>query len=174
MQLVQELDPGTIERLQKQGKFLARTYQAERPGPDQPSHGIFAQQFDCSAAYGQADVRKGRCAKHGQPQLRHRRTANPRWAKFRAAKKAKHVTSISPLVGPCGWPLVFVISLFFRATAPYFDSCAHDSPRQRTACQEEYLAGDFYSSGGENANGKNRHDVRDDDAKIEGRNSNVS
>ena len=29
MQLVQELDSGSIERLTKQGEFLARTYQAE-------------------------------------------------------------------------------------------------------------------------------------------------
>ena len=29
MQLVQEFDAGTIERLTRQGEFLARTYQAE-------------------------------------------------------------------------------------------------------------------------------------------------
>ncbi len=52
--------------------------------------------------------------------------------------------------------------------------CTDDSPGQRTSCQEEYLSGDLYPTGGEDANGKNCHDIRDDDAKIEGRDSNVT
>jgi len=51
MQVAEQLESVTIERLRKQGEFLLRLPGRIRPGPYQPFHGILAQQCDCHATY---------------------------------------------------------------------------------------------------------------------------